>query len=153
MEYEFQYRCAFRVGYRIEAATPPGCIFHDDKKYLGTMADIIKEFMASRLKMTLSKCDLFPVSRGVDFLGYRHFPNYVLLRKSTATRVKRRLRNLPLQLASGRLSPVQYRSTLASISGWLRWANTHNLQLNLDLDKLRKVIINNGGRTETQTIQ
>lgn len=131
------------------------CIFHDDKKYLAIMADNIKDFMASRLKMKLSKCDLFPVSRGVDFLGYRHFPNYVLLRKSTATRVKRRLRNLPLLLASGRLSPVQYRSTLASISGWLRWANTHHLQLNLDLDKLRKVIVKNGGRTEnkTQTIQ
>ncbi len=128
------------------------CIFHDDKKYLGEMADTIINYLGVNLKLTLSKCDLFPVSRGVDFLGYRHFPDYVLLRKSTATRIKRRLRKLPAMLAAGRMSSDQYRSTLASVSGWLQWANTHHLQLRLDLDKLRKVV-ESGGRAEAKAIQ
>ena len=116
------------------------CIFHDDKKYLGRMAKIIEEFLASNLKLTLSKCDLFPVSRGVDFLGYRHFPDHVLLRKSTATRMKRRLNKLPELLARLIISPEQYRSTLASITGWMKWANSRNLQLHLKMESLRKAI-------------
>ncbi len=129
------------------------CVFHDDKKYLGDLAARIAEFLSARLKMTLSKCDLFPVSRGVDFLGYRHFPDHVLLRKSTATRMKRRLRKLPLMLSSGRITPDQYRSTLASMSGWLRWANTHHLQLHLSLDTLQKAVVANGRRCEAQAVQ
>jgi hypothetical protein len=122
------------------------CVFHNDKRYLGALAENIKFFLAARLKLTLSKCDLFPVSRGVDFLGYRHFPDYVLLRKSTATRIKRRLRTLPLLLAKQTITPDQYRSTLASISGWLRWANTRHLQLTLDMKKLSEVAANGNGR-------
>lgn len=130
------------------------CVFHDDKLYLGALAEAIKDFLSSRLKMTLSKCDLFPVSRGVDFLGYRHFPDHILLRKSTATRMKRRLRKLPFMLSSGRITPDQYRSTLASISGWLRWANTHHLQLHLNMETLQKAVVaNDERRKEAQTVQ
>ncbi len=125
------------------------CIFHDDKKYLGRMAKFIEAFLASKLKLTLSKCDLFPVSRGVDFLGYRHFPDHVLLRKSTATRMKRRLRVLPVLLAKCRITAEQYRSTLASIMGWMKWSNSRNLQLHLKLEELRKAI-NNGGLETVQ---
>ena len=48
-----------------------------------------------RLLLKFSKFNLFPVSRGIDFLGYRHFPGgYVLLRKTTAKRVKKRMKSL-----------------------------------------------------------
>ncbi len=126
-------------------------IFHDDKRYLGAMAKTIEEFLAARLKLRMSKCDLFPVSRGVDFLGYRHFPEYILLRKSTATRMKRRLRVLPDLLARHKITADQYRATLASITGWLKWSNSRNLQLHLKLDQLRKAVESSGG--ETQTVQ
>lgn len=124
-------------------------IFHDDKKYLGLMAQVIKEFLADKLKLQMSKCDLFPVSRGVDFLGYRHFPGHILLRKSTATRVKRRLRKLPLLLSGNKINSEQYRSTLASISGWMKWANTRNFQIHLQIESLRKVIDHHGGQSKT----
>lgn len=124
-------------------------IFHDDKKYLGAMAKAIETYLADKLKLKMSKCDLFPVSRGVDFLGYRHFPEYILLRKTTATRIKRRLRVLPDLLARCRISAIQYRSTLASIAGWLKWSNSRNLQLNLKLDELRKAIEYNNGQAQT----
>ncbi len=126
------------------------CIFHDDKKYLGRMALIIEEYLSLRLKLSMSKCDLFPVSRGVDFLGYRHFPDHVLLRKSTATRMKRKLRLLPELLAGKKISTEQYRSTLASVTGWMRWANSRNFQKHLQLDSLRKAIEDDG---RSKTIQ
>jgi RNA-directed DNA polymerase len=112
------------------------CLFHDDKNYLGNMARMIQAFLASRLKLRLSKCDLFPVSRGVDFLGYRHFPKYILVRKSTAKRVRKRLRALPWLLVRGKITLDHYRSSLASTRGWLKWANAHHFRLSLNIDSL-----------------
>jgi len=112
------------------------CLFHDDKRYLNDMMRVIKDFILTRLKMTLSKCDLFPVSRGVDFLGYRHFPKYILVRKSTAKRVKKRLKALPWLLAKGQITRNQYRASLASTKGWLKWANAHNLTTYLQIEQL-----------------
>lgn len=112
------------------------CLFHDDKALLRHLAGGIRAFIADRLKMRLSKFNLYPVTQGVDFLGYRHFPDYVLLRKRTAKRVKARLRTLPGLLASGRISFDRYRSSIASTMGWIKWANTHNLTMALDLEQL-----------------
>ena len=112
------------------------CLFHDDKRFLHQMASEIKAYVGSRLKLTLSKCDLFPVSRGVDFLGYRHFRKYILIRKSTVKRVKKRLLVLPRLLESGAISMDQFRSSIAATIGWLRWANSYHLSKKLGIDEL-----------------
>jgi len=70
------------------------------------------------------------------------------LRKSTAKRIKRRLRALPDLLAKCRITAEQYRSTLASIHGWLKWSNSRHFQLHLNLDQLHKVI-DHGGQPKT----
>lgn len=115
------------------------CLFSNDKGFLREMKEVLREFLATRLKLTYSHAEVFPVSQGVDFLGYRHFPGgYILLRKSTAKRVKQRLARLPGQLDKGRITPEQYRSSLASTRGWLKWANTRNLTLALRLEKLEQ---------------
>lgn len=111
-------------------------LFSDDKPFLNNMAHVIKNYVWDKLKLTLSKCDLFPVTQGVDFLGYRHFRNYLLLRKSTAQRIKRRLRLLPLLRERGKISLDSYRSSLASSMGWLKWCNSHNLALKLRIEEL-----------------
>ena len=112
------------------------CLFHDDKSTLRRLAGEIEAFVRDRLKMRLSRLDLYPVTNGVDFLGYRHFPEYILLRKRTAKRVKARLCLLPRLLASGRITFDQYRSSIASTMGWIKWANTHNLSMALDIEQL-----------------
>jgi retron-type reverse transcriptase len=112
------------------------CLFHNDKAVLNEAARAVTEFCRDRLKLVLSKCDLFPVTRGVDFLGYRHFREYILLRKSTAKRVKRRLASLPGQLEGGFISPETFRAKVASAWGWMRWANTRNLALHTRIHDL-----------------
>lgn len=114
-------------------------IFHNDKKHLREIAKSVEDFLEKELQLKFSKCSLFPVSQGIDFLGYRHFRKYILLRKSTAKRVKKRLKRLPQMLAAGRLTLEQVRSSLASTMGWLRWANAHNLFLKLQIEKLEKL--------------
>lgn len=112
------------------------CLFGDDKRQLHEFRRMIEEFLASRLRLRYSYAEVFPVSAGVDFLGYRHFKSHVLLRKSTAQRVKRRLRLLPTLFAAGKITKDQLRSSLASTRGWLRWACTHNLTISLQLQEL-----------------
>ena len=114
--------------------------FHNDKGALNTIARLVEDYVGSVLKLRLSKCDLFPVSRGVDFLGYRHFRDYILLRKRTAKRVMRRLRQLPQMLDQGILTPEQARSKLASANGWMKWANTYHLQQSLHLKELMEKV-------------
>lgn len=113
------------------------CLFSNDLDAIHTWRGQIDEFLTSKLLLTFSKCDIFRTSQGVDFLGYRHFPQYILLRKSTATRIKRRLRRLPGMLAGGRITADQVRSSLASMWGWLKWANAHNLTMHIELDAMR----------------
>lgn len=108
-------------------------LLYQDKRFLHKMAGEIENFLAEKLALTLSKNDIFPVRRGIDFLGYRHFPDRILVRKSTAKRIKHRMRKLPGELARGEISPDQYRSSIASTKGWLLWANSYNFQHSLGL--------------------
>ena len=103
-------------------------LFHNNKSYLRDLSIKIQNFIWANLRLILSKCDLFPVSRGVDFLGYRHFKNYILLRKSTVKRVKKRLQKLPAQLHEGKRLFDSCVSSIASTLGWMQHGNCFNLQ-------------------------
>ena len=85
--------------------------------------------------LRLFKCSLFPVFRGVDFLGYRHFKEFILLRKSTTKRIKQRLKSIPWKIRSGRISKEKGLSSVASTLGWIRWGNTFHLRRSLHLDE------------------
>jgi retron-type reverse transcriptase len=124
------------------------CLFHNDKQKLNEAKEIIEKFVLEKLKMTLSKNDLFPTSRGVDFLGYRHFNNYILLRKSTAKRVKKRLPRLLSKYQKHEISKEQFRSSIGSTIGWIKWANTFHLKSCLRLDNMVQLAQAAGNVTE-----
>ncbi len=67
-----------------------------NKKELAGIKEKIKVFLSAELKLDLhpKKCNIFPVNKGIDFLGYRIFANYRLLRKSTVKRFIRRTKQL-----------------------------------------------------------
>lgn len=102
-------------------------LFSDSKEELRTWAARIREFLAATLQLSLSKCEVFPSVHGVDYLGYRHFRRYILLRKSTAKRIKHRLANVRRNLDTGDLAHLM--GQVASAAGWMQHANTHNLRI------------------------
>lgn len=123
-------------------------IFSNDKALLKEMAIKIKDYVENILKLRLSKCNLFPTSQGIDFLGYRHFSSgYILVRKTTAKRMKKRIRRLKWELAKKKITNDRALSVIGSISGWLKWANTYNLQISLQLNELKESI---GGSVNEQ---
>ena len=116
-------------------------IFGNDKQALHKLKDEVEQFLAEKLLLKFSKWSIAPVTQGVDFLGYRHFPNKILLRKSTARRVVKRMAKLPKLLSKGQITPVQYRSSIASTEGWLKWANTYHLKTSLNLNALKGALL------------
>lgn len=117
-------------------------LFHNSKAVLRASREAIRDFIGERLGLRYSRCDIAPVTQGVDFLGYRHFPNKILLRKSTARRVRRRLRLLPGLYRKGAITLERYRSSVASTWGWLKWANTYHFRIAVRLQEIQDDIDN-----------
>lgn len=74
------------------------------------------------LKLNISKWTASPVSRGINFLGYRIWPTHKLLRKDSVTRAKRKIKRFIEHKETEALDKF-----LAAWTGHARWADTHNL--------------------------
>lgn len=113
-------------------------LFSNDKKYLNECKHKMIAFVHDVLDMKLSKCELFPVKRGVDFVGYRHFKEFILIRKTTAQRVKRRMRTLEACVAKGKVTAKQALGKIASAIGWTKHANAYHFVKKIRLFELKE---------------
>lgn len=66
------------------------------------------------------KTHIFPLGRGIDFTGYRHFPGVRLPRKRNVLKVRRRVRQLQKLYAQGRASTEQVRATVHSFLAYAK---------------------------------
>ena len=98
-------------------------ILSDSKEFLHNILCAIKIYLKEVLDLEIkSNYSIYPVSRGIDFVGYRHFHGYKLLRKTT----KNRFKNILIEAIKTNLD-INERQWCAcvSIAGWLGWANTY----------------------------
>lgn len=110
----------------------------NSKEELKEVAEKVEKFLAEELKLTLSKKQLFKTKQGIDFLGYRHFKGYRLLRKRTATKLKRVVNHIDKAYEKGHKNIEQCMSTINSYVGWISKCNAHNLSESLQIEKVRK---------------
>lgn len=110
-------------------------LFENDKNKLNYAMSKVEEYVHNELGMKFSKKDIFPCTQGVDFLGYRMFPQRkILLRKTTLLRVKRRMNDLIDDFYGGVIEWDEHNiGRVASTIGWLQWCNAHNLSLAYDI--------------------
>ena len=128
-------------------------LFSNDKAELRKLSYIIKDYFRDHLRLSLSKCELYPVSHGVDFLGYRHFKTYILLRKSTAKRIRRRLKRIKAKIESGTLRNLRrIMGQIASALGWLKWANCHNFRIAIEIQELWEKVCEYRNRRKVQRL-
>jgi hypothetical protein len=68
-------------------------ILHQDKEQLEKWKVLIDEFLRCRLKLELhpQKSKLLLLSQGVDFVGFRIFPRYILLRKRNLRNMEKKI--------------------------------------------------------------
>ena len=92
-------------------------ILHNAKGYLHTLLKMFKQYLKERLKLEVKENhQVFPIEkRGIDFVGYVHFHNHTLLRKSIKKRFAKMLKQNP------------NKASIASYQGWLKHCNSKNL--------------------------
>ena len=111
-------------------------LFDNSKTLLHDWRKKIEFFLQTELQLNYSKADVFHIKQGVDFVGYREFGKYILVRKSTAKRIKRSVKSFP-KLQEQNISADIIRGKVASINGILKHANTHRLQNKLDFINIK----------------
>ena len=94
----------------------------------------INEFLKNRLKIELhkDKSRIIALSRGIDFVGFRNFAHFRLLRK-------RNIRKMNRKVTLFKQGKQEFRSILRSYQGWqgyARWANSYKLR-----EKIKRKII------------
>lgn len=102
-------------------------LLHSDKKLLHYCKAEIATFLKEELKLGLNaKTSVFPISRGVDFLGYRTWPTHKLLRKRSVIGMRRRLKKLSERYRRGAITLEDIRPIIASWLGHTKHANSYN---------------------------
>ncbi len=102
-------------------------IMSNDKTYLHQLRKEIDHYLTNNLKLTLKdNWQVFPTYiRGVDFVGYRFFGDYKLLRKKTCKNFKRKMRKI--RKAQRPINYTDY-CVYNSYRGWLQWCDSFRLQ-------------------------
>lgn len=101
-------------------------ILHKSKERLHLIRKKIEEDLI-KLKLKFKEnWQVFPVDiRGLDFLGYRFFHDYILLRNSIKKKFIKKIRTINKKWKS--LSHTKIINSIMSYCGWLKYANCKNL--------------------------
>ena len=104
-------------------------ILHNSKKQLEKWKIEIDNFLKEKLKLELhpDKSKIIPLSRGIDFVGFRNFYYFKLLRK-------RNIRKMLKKIDSYKNTTISNEKILESFQGWqayAKWANTIKLRKNI----------------------
>jgi len=116
------------------------CLYSNDKSELKIFREKMREFLAGQLGLIFSKSEIFPVSNGVDFVGYRHFPDFILLRKRTAKKMAARMRQIGAMRDIPPDKADRIRGQVAAAHGWLKYACSYNLRKKLRFGLLKKKV-------------
>jgi len=108
-------------------------ILHSSKEQLEIWKKEINKFLISNLKLELhsEKSKIVPLAKGIDFLGFRNFYHYKLLRKRN---IRKFLKNLNKMKEECNYKTLNYYAVYDSFEGWFAYArnaNTYNLRKKL----------------------
>lgn len=105
-------------------------LFHDDKAMLHTWMAELRDFAATRLRLLLhpAKCQVFPTSSGVPFLGFRHYATHRRLKCPSVVRFRCRLRGLQRAFAAGEIGLDKSGESIQSWCAHAAHGNTYRLR-------------------------
>lgn len=105
------------------------CIFAKTKEELHALLQEIDEYFRTKLKLRIKgNYQIFPsFIRGVDFVGYRVFKDYTLLRKSTCLEFERKMTAIRAKVESGKQMNYSEWCSIQSYKGWLKWCDSSQL--------------------------
>jgi RNA-directed DNA polymerase len=101
-------------------------VLYDDKRAMKNLLESVDYYLRVALRLRLNdKTQIFPVGpRPIDFLGYRIWPEYRLLRKGNLRRTRRKLKKLARLYAIGQISLVDIQPSIVSWIGHAQHADS-----------------------------
>ena len=104
-------------------------ILHHSKSFLHWLRGRMDEYLKTELKLSIKEnWQVFPTGiRGVDFVGYRHFYGFKLLRKTTCKRFKKTMLSIKKKVESGKQMSYRDWCSANSYKGWLKWCDGFRL--------------------------
>lgn len=100
---------------------------NDKNKLVELRADVAEALAGLRLRLQGSKCRIYRVDEGVDFLGYRVWPTHRRIRRAGVQRYRKRCRVLRHLRRAGRTDFAHISSSLASWAGHAGHADAFRL--------------------------
>jgi RNA-directed DNA polymerase len=99
-------------------------ILEDSKKQLNYYKKNIKYYLKKRLKLEIpkQKINLFEIKTGVDFVGYKIYPEYVFLRKRNIKKFIKKLKILTYEK-----NFFKVKSSISSYLGYFKFANSYKI--------------------------
>lgn len=118
-----------RLGCRMYLRTMDDfCLFSDSKAELRKwLENIGRALEPLRLELKEPKSRIFRCDEGMEFLGFRVFPDYRRLNVTTALRAQKRLKAAYAAMRRGETTAAEFRQRLMSWLGHAGWGNTRGL--------------------------
>lgn len=104
-------------------------VMHHNRKFLENLKSKINDFLRNNLQLEIhpQKTAIFKWHKGVDFLGYISFPNYIILRPKTKKRMLKKIAEKYKKMIKEELSGVSFHQSLASYNGVLKHCYSHKI--------------------------
>ena len=101
-------------------------ILHNSKEQLCLWKEEINNFLAYKLKLELhpDKSNIVPLSKGIDFLGFRNFYHYKLLRKRNIRKIKFKIKTYK----EGKITKEKFQEIFQGWQAYAKWANSYKLR-------------------------
>ena len=101
-------------------------IFSKSKEQLKIWKNNISNFLKQQLNLELhpQKSKIIPLSKGVDFVGFRNFYHFKILRR-------RNIKKMDTKITKYKLKNLTKKEILSSFQGWnayAKWANSYKLR-------------------------
>lgn len=104
-------------------------IINHSKERLWQVKDQIERYINHELLLEFNnKTGIFPITQGIDFVGYRIWPTHRLLRKRSVKKLKHKLRVFERKYATGDIKLKDIDCSIQSWMGHAQHADTYRLR-------------------------
>ncbi len=104
-------------------------VFGNSKTWLNQTKYRIMDYLDTlRLRLHENKSRIFRITDGVDFLGYRIFPDYIRIRKSVVKRYRKKLKKMTLDYKHGNIELSEINNSVQSWIGHVKHADSYQLR-------------------------
>jgi RNA-directed DNA polymerase len=100
-------------------------ILHESKFQLENWKNEIENFLDVNLNLELhpDKSRIINLSKGVDFVGFRNFYHYKLLRKRNISKIKSKIK----EFKCNKISKKKFIEIFQGWNSYAKWSNSYNL--------------------------